>query len=156
MKLNSLVSRIHALRQEEIKHYESMLQLSQVQRRAIETGDTDELTRSTEEKGRLITLITALETQISGISEEVVAATGSRVHVCNQANGGDGPCALNVRMAGIIREILVFERENQALLEQSIAEVAGEIRSADQGGRAIRAYHGGADKGDSAVFDDSM
>ena len=57
----SLEERIHSCRDEQLTLYKRLLELSDAQRGAIARGDTDALLWATEEKGRLIERIDAID-----------------------------------------------------------------------------------------------
>ncbi len=143
--LRQLSERIHSCRADELDFYRSILDLSHAQHVAIVEGDTDALTRATEEKSRLMSLIDALDLKIAGLLDEVAYITGARSHACiypDHAAATAASCDLNTKMAGVMAEILAAECANQQLLEQAITGVHDELTQIDAGGRAVRAYWG--------------
>ncbi len=114
-------------------------------------GDTDSLAQATDEKGRLISLIDAIDLRIACLLDEVSYIAGARSHACIYADAAAtavtaatpiGGCALNARIAGVMAEILEAERANQELLEQAIGGVHEELKQIDAGSKAVRAYWG--------------
>jgi len=151
-QLRELTERIHNCRADELEYYRSILDLSRAQRTAIVEGDTDALARATDEKGRLISLIDAIDLGIAGLLDEVAGIAGVHSHACIHpdhvaaaaavALTPIGGCALNARIATVMAEILEAERANQELLEQAIIGVHEELKQIDAGGKAVRAYWG--------------
>ena len=153
-QIRELAERVHSCRADELEYYRSILDLSRAQRTAIVEGDTDALAQATDEKGRLISLIDAIDLRIAGLLDEVFYIAGVRSHACihpdhvaadtaaTVAQAPIGGCALNVRIAGVMAEILEAERANQELLEQAISGVHEELKQIDAGGKAVRAYWG--------------
>lgn len=159
-QLRELAERIHSCRADELEYYRSILDLSRAQRTAIVEGDTDTLAQATDEKGRLISLIDAIDLRIAGLLDEVSYIAGVHSHVCIHpghvasvsasaatatavaASAPIGGCALKARIAAVMAEILEAERANQELLEQAISGVHEELRQIDAGGKAVRAYWG--------------
>ena len=153
-QLRELAERIHGCRADELEYYRSILDLSRAQRTAIVEGDTDALAQATDEKGRLISLIDAIDLRIAGLQDEVSYIAGVHSHACIHpdhiaagaaaavARAPIGGCALNARIAAVMAEILEAERANQELLEQAISGVHEELKQIDAGGKAVRAYWG--------------
>ena len=153
-QLRELTERIHNCRADELEYYRSILDLSRAQRTSIVEGDTDALARATDEKGRLISLIDAIDLRIAGLLDEVACIAGVHSHACIHpdhvaaaaaaavALAPIGGCALNARIATVMAEILEAERANQELLEQAISGVHQELKQIDAGGKAVRAYWG--------------
>jgi hypothetical protein len=147
-QLRELTEHIHSCRTDELEYYRSILDLSRAQRVAIMEGDTDALTRATDDKGRLISLIDAIDLKIAGLLDEVAFVTGARSHTClypdhtAAAPALGAGCGLSARMARVMAEILEAERANQELLEQAISVVQEELKQIDAGGKAVRAYWG--------------
>ena len=155
-QLRELAERIHSCRADELEYYRSILDLSRAQRTAIVEGDTDALAQATDEKGRLISLIDAIDLRIAGLLDEVACIAGVHSHACIHpdrvaataaataaaAATPIGGCALNARIAAVMAEILEAERANQELLEQAIVSVHEELKQIDAGGKAVRAYWG--------------
>ena len=157
-QLRELTERIHNCRADELEYYRSILDLSRAQRTSIVEGDTDALARATDEKGRLISLIDAIDLRIAGLLDEVACIAGVHSHACihpdrvaataaaaataTVAATPIGGCALNARIAAVMAEILEAERANQELLEQAIVSVHEELKQIDAGGKAVRAYWG--------------
>lgn len=152
----SVSQRIHDIRQEELNYYIALRQLSRVQREAIAAGRTDELVQATDEKQRIIGIITGLSTQAAELSEGGRGRVSSPGHECVLAGGARGPCELNIKIAEVCRELLEYDRESQALLEQAMNAVAEQIRSADRGGRAVRAYWSRVPAMGLAAVDDNV
>lgn len=151
-RLRELTERIHNCRADALEYYRSILDLSRAQRTSIVEGDTDALARATDEKGRLISLIDAIDLRIAGLLDEVAGIAGVHSHACIHpdhvaaaaavARAPIGGCALNARIATVMAEILEAERANQELLEQAIVGVHEELKQIDAGGKAVRAYWG--------------
>ncbi|MEA4883638.1 MAG: flagellar protein FlgN [Clostridia bacterium] len=160
-----LIERIHSFREDELAQYTAMLRLSGVQRELIQAGDTDALARATEEKARVIAQIDAISRKIAGLLGQLGAARGSAhdVHPClHPEMGAAVACQLNVKIAKVMAEILVAERENQAMLERAINAVQEEIKGVASGGKAVRAYWGrgagtaGFGSGGATVIDENL
>ena len=159
-KLRELAERIHSCRADELEYYRSILDLSRAQRTAIVEGDTDALAQATDEKGRLISLIDAIDLRVAGLLDEVSYIAGVHSHTCIHPDHAAAPafasavaasavaatpiwgCAINARIAAVMAEILEAERTNQELLEQAISGVHEELKQIDAGGKAVRAYWG--------------
>ena len=150
-QIRELTERIHNCRADELEYYRSILDLSRAQRTSIVEGDTDSLAQATDEKGRLISLIDAIDLRIACLLDEVSYIAGARSHACIYADAAAtaviaatpiGGCALNARIAGVMAEILEAERANQELLEQAIGGVHEELKQIDAGSKAVRAYWG--------------
>ena len=153
-RLRELTERIHNCRADELEYYRSILDLSRAQRTSIVEGDTDALARATDEKGRLISLIDAIDLRIAGLLDEVSYIAGVHSHACihpDHVAGGAAAtvarapiagCALKARIVAVMAEILETERANQELLEQAISGVHQELKQIDAGGKAVRAYWG--------------
>ncbi len=153
-QLRELAESIHSCRADELEYYRSILDLSRAQRTAIVEGDTDALAQATDEKGRLISLIDAIDLRIAGLLDEVSYIAGVHSHACIHldhvaadataavAQAPIGGCAINARIASVMAEILEAERANQELLEQAISGVHEELKQIDAGGKAVRAYWG--------------
>jgi hypothetical protein len=151
-QLRELAEHIHRCRADELEYYRSILDLSRAQRNAIVEGDTDSLAQATDEKGRLISLIDAIDLRIACLLDEVSYIAGARSHACIYPDDAAdtaviaatsiGGCALNARIAGVMAEVLEAERANQELLEQAIGGVHEELKQIDAGSKAVRAYWG--------------
>ncbi|MFY9134158.1 MAG: flagellar protein FlgN [Bacillota bacterium] len=139
----SLEERIHSCREEQLALYKRLLELSHAQRGAIARGDTDALLWATEEKGRLIERIDAIDIRLAGLIDDasILAGKEGLSHLCPYKEPGiDSACPLNVEIAQIIKTILKTDRENQALLEEAIGAAGDEIKQLDSGGKAVKAY----------------